>query len=49
MVERFERSYLAAKLREHGGNVSRTADAIGVSRQLVHRLIDRYDLRTGER
>ncbi|WP_436622600.1 sigma 54-interacting transcriptional regulator [Sorangium sp. So ce136] len=49
VVERFERSYLTAKLREHGGNVSRTADAIGVSRQHVHRLIDRYALRTGDR
>jgi DNA-binding NtrC family response regulator len=47
VIDRFERSYLAVKLREHGGNVSRTADAIGVSRQLVHRLIDRYELRSG--
>ncbi|KYG05494.1 AAA family ATPase [Sorangium cellulosum] len=49
VVEHFERRYIAAKLREHGGNVSRTADAIGVSRQLVYRLIERYGLRGAER
>jgi transcriptional regulator with PAS, ATPase and Fis domain len=45
VMEEFERSYLAVKLRQHGGNISRAADAMGVSRQLVHRLIDRYDLK----
>jgi DNA-binding NtrC family response regulator len=49
VLEQFERRYVAIKLREHGGNISRAADAIGVSRQLVHRLIDRYDLKGGER
>jgi DNA-binding NtrC family response regulator len=41
-VERFEREYLAAKLREHGGSVKRTAEAMGVTRQLVHRLMVRH-------
>lgn len=36
---------LAVKLRNHGGNVSRTADAIGVSRQALYRWIERYNLR----
>jgi DNA-binding NtrC family response regulator len=45
VVERFEQSYLRAKLREHNGNVARAADAMGVSRQLLYRLIDRYGLR----
>jgi DNA-binding NtrC family response regulator len=49
LLEQFERRYLAQKLREHGGNISRTADAIGLSRQSVHRLIDRYGLRDVER
>ena len=49
LVEQFERKYISAKLRENGGNISRTADAIGTSRQLVHRLIDRHGLRTEER
>jgi transcriptional regulator with PAS, ATPase and Fis domain len=49
LLEQFERRYLAVKLREHGGNISRTADAIGISRQSVHRLIDRYGLRGVER
>jgi DNA-binding NtrC family response regulator len=45
VMERFERGYLAAKLSQHGGNISRAADAMGVSRQLVHRLLDRYGMR----
>jgi len=47
--ERFERPYLTTKLREHGGNISRTAEAIGVSRQFLHKLVDRYGLRSAAR
>ena len=35
----FEREFIARKLREYGGNVSRTADAIGVERSNLHRKI----------
>jgi len=45
VMERFERSYVAAKLAQHGGNISRAADAMGVSRQLVHRLLERYGMK----
>jgi transcriptional regulator with PAS, ATPase and Fis domain len=45
VMERFERSYLSAKLAQHAGNISRAADAMGVSRQLVHRLLDRYGIK----
>jgi transcriptional regulator with PAS, ATPase and Fis domain len=48
MLEHFERTYLTAKLREHSGNVTRAADAMGVSRQFVHRLLERYGLRSGD-
>jgi transcriptional regulator with PAS, ATPase and Fis domain len=44
MVEQFERAYIAAKLREHAGNVSRAAEAMGVSRQFLHRLLERYGI-----
>jgi transcriptional regulator with PAS, ATPase and Fis domain len=47
VVEQFERAYLAAKLREHGGNVSRAADSMGISRQLVYRMLERYGMREG--
>jgi transcriptional regulator with PAS, ATPase and Fis domain len=47
VVEQFERSFVAVKLREHGGNVSRAAASMGVSRQLVHRLMERYGIRSG--
>jgi transcriptional regulator with PAS, ATPase and Fis domain len=45
VVEQFERSYLSAKLREHAGNVSRAAESMQVSRQFLHRLLDRYGIR----
>jgi transcriptional regulator with PAS, ATPase and Fis domain len=45
VVEYFERQYVASKLREHAGNVSRAAEAMGVSRQFLHRLMDRYGIR----
>jgi transcriptional regulator with PAS, ATPase and Fis domain len=48
MLEQFERTYVAAKLREHAGNVTRAAEAMGVSRQFAHRLMERYGLRSGE-
>ncbi|WP_437515252.1 sigma 54-interacting transcriptional regulator [Sorangium sp. So ce1099] len=45
VLEELERAYLTEKLRQHGGNISQAADAMGVSRQLVHRLIQRHGLR----
>ncbi|MCU0684394.1 MAG: sigma 54-interacting transcriptional regulator [Polyangiaceae bacterium] len=45
VMEQFERRYVTEKLRQHGGNISRAADAMGVSRQLVHRLLERYGMR----
>jgi transcriptional regulator with PAS, ATPase and Fis domain len=48
VVEQFEKGYLAAKLREHAGNVSRAAESMGVSRQFVHRLMERYGIRSGD-
>ena len=35
----FEREFITRKLKENGGNVSRTADAIGVERSNLHRKI----------
>ncbi len=44
VVEHFERRYLVARLAEHGGSVSRAAEAIGVSRQFLHKLVDRHGI-----
>ena len=44
-VESFERSYLLAALRANGGNVSRTAAAIGMVRQSLQQKIRELDLR----
>jgi DNA-binding NtrC family response regulator len=44
-VRAFERRYLLAALREHGGNVSRTAEAIGMARQSLQQKIRELSLR----
>ena len=40
----FETAYLARKLREHGGNVTRTAQAIGLERQSLQEKIKQLDI-----
>lgn len=45
VLDELDRAYVAIKLKEHGGNVSRAAEAMGISRQLAHRLIDRHGLK----
>jgi DNA-binding NtrC family response regulator len=45
VIEDFEQRYVAAQLRAHRGNVTRAAEATGVSRQFLHRLIERYGIK----
>lgn len=45
VVSEFERSYLAQHLKAHGGNISQTARAIGMSRQMLYQLLERHGLR----
>ncbi len=45
-VEHFERDYLIRALREHGGNISRTAESIGMVRQSLQQKIRELDLRS---
>jgi DNA-binding NtrC family response regulator len=45
-VESFERNYLLRALRENDGNVSRTAQAIGMVRQSLQQKIRELDLRS---
>lgn len=40
----FEKSYIEKKLREFDGNISRTAEAIGLERSNLHRKIKHYGL-----
>jgi len=44
-VERFERDYLLRALRQNGGNISRTAEAIGMVRQSLQQKIRELGLR----
>jgi two-component system, NtrC family, nitrogen regulation response regulator NtrX len=43
----FEKVFLARKLREFNGNVSQTAEAIGIERSNLHKKIKAYGLDTG--
>jgi DNA-binding NtrC family response regulator len=45
VVESFERGYLLAALRRHRGNISRTAESIGMVRQSLQQKIRELDLR----
>jgi DNA-binding NtrC family response regulator len=47
-VEDFERDYCRSILTHAGGNVSRAATAAGLSRQMLHRLLKKHDLRGGD-
>ena len=42
----FEREFILEKLKEHGGNVSKTADAIGMERSNLHRKIKALRIET---
>jgi DNA-binding NtrC family response regulator len=42
----FDRSFLAAALDRHGGNVSRTARALGLHRQSLQKLLRRLEIAT---
>jgi two-component system nitrogen regulation response regulator NtrX len=42
--EMLEKSFIASKLREFGGNISKTAEAIGVERSNLHKKIKAYGL-----
>ncbi|MEW6271516.1 MAG: helix-turn-helix domain-containing protein [Thermodesulfobacteriota bacterium] len=41
----FEKLYIAEALRQHGGNVSRTARLLGVSRFMLQKKVKDYALR----
>jgi DNA-binding NtrC family response regulator len=47
-VESFERSYLVRALREHDGNVSRTAEAIGMVRQSLQQKLRELGIRAAD-
>lgn len=47
VLEDFEKRYIAKRLSEHSGNVTRAADAMGVSRQYLHKLMDKYGMKGG--
>src|SRR6202795_2711328 len=44
-TEQFSREVLEASLREAGGNISRAAQSLGLSRQALYRRLERFNLR----
>ncbi len=40
-----EREIIAKALQENGGNISKTARALGISRPTLYQLMERHDLR----
>jgi two-component system nitrogen regulation response regulator NtrX len=46
--EQFEKNYILDRLREFGGNVSRTAESLGVERSNLYRKMDAYGIRGRE-
>ncbi len=47
--ERFEKKFILEKLMEHGGNISRTAEAIGIERTHLHRKLKSYKIKSEPR
>ena len=48
MIDRFERAILTAALREHGGNISRAAKALGLHRQNLQQKLRRLHISAEE-
>ncbi len=44
VLERFEIEYLTFHLRNNKGNISRTAEACGLDRRSIHRLVNKYNI-----
>ena len=40
----FEKDFLIKKIQENGGNISKTAEAIGLERSYLHRKIKAYGI-----
>jgi DNA-binding NtrC family response regulator len=49
LIEDFEAEYVRRALQEAGGQVTKAADAAGVSRQFFYRLMEKYGLRTSDK
>jgi DNA-binding NtrC family response regulator len=45
ILENFERDYLRIQLKKFDWNISKTAEACGIDRRTIHRLINKYQLK----
>ena len=46
VLEDFEKNYLKIQLMKHEWNISKTADSCGIDRRTIHRLINKYNLKS---
>ena len=47
--DEFEKQYILARLREFAGNISRTAEALGVERSNLYRKLNAYGIKVERR
>jgi DNA-binding NtrC family response regulator len=45
-IQYFHQQYIRRMLEQHGGNISRAAEAAGIQRQYLHRLIKEAGIET---
>jgi len=43
-LEKFEVEYLTHHIKLNNGNISKTAEACGIDRRSIHRLINKYNI-----
>jgi len=48
VLEDFEKRYLNTQLQKYNWNISRTAEACGMDRRTIHRLINKYNLKSNK-
>jgi two-component system NtrC family response regulator len=45
-MEEMERAMIVKTLRHHGGNLSRVAESLGLSRAALYRRLEKYEIPT---
>jgi DNA-binding NtrC family response regulator len=48
-LDQIERAMIAKSMEHYGGNISRVAEALGLSRAALYRRLEKYGMPAGER
>jgi transcriptional regulator of acetoin/glycerol metabolism len=46
-VDEIEKAMIEKSMKFHGGNISKMADSLGLSRAALYRRLEKYDIETG--